>query len=146
MKVRTFTLFIFMLFSLVACVEAPPEEISTRSSEPLRCSEFRDTSCDMNWYIISNADSFPKNVELLINEKVIFNECSRDVNVSVSRTNFNVEIIIYKFANLSAGVPFSFTVNDLGDCYSDKTQYYNRSIQPYEIKEINSGAGLIIRI
>ena len=123
MKVRTLSLFIFMLLSLLSCVEAPPEEISTQSSEPLRCSEFRDTSCDMNWYILSNSDSFPKNVELLIDDKVIFNECSRDVNISVSRTNFNVEIIIYKFANLGTNVPFSFTVNNPGDCYSEKTQY-----------------------
>ncbi len=150
MKVRTLLLFIFMFLNFNSCMEAPLQEAGEgpldRSSEALKCSDFRDSSCDMNWYILSSADSFPRNLELLINDKVIFNECLRDINVAVTRTNFQVEVIIYKFANLKAGVPFSLTINDLGDCYSQKVQFYNRSVQPYELREVNSTSNLIIRI
>ncbi len=136
------------IFALsVACNPQGPQVDSVPDImiDPLRCQSAGE-GCDMKWNISKSNKDFPANLEILVNDKTIFNECDRDVNVSVNRTGGTIEISILHFFRLSGTEKFKLKLNDLKDCYSSKTDFYSSSVQSYEVKKINGDDEVFIKL
>ncbi len=130
---------IISAFIVSGCEKAnqvvPDPEIG-RSVDPLRCVE-GGVDCDMNWNITTSRHKFPDNIQLLINDKVIFDECERTGNVAVTRGDETVNVKIWKYVRLDGNQDFKFQVNDLQNCYDAKKVFYVKAIQDYTVVNVN---------
>ena len=138
MKYPLFLLFYIPLLFIQGCIGTTPPVENTdviRSIDPLSCQVNEDGSnCDMNWFVFKDPQDFPANIQVLVNDKKIFDECSRDGNVGVTRSLEKITIVLWNYIRLSGNEKFKLQINDLKDCYSGVSIFYLNNNQPYEVK------------
>jgi hypothetical protein len=143
------SLFLMSLFILVGCNQEQPTTEENQGTgitiDPLSCQTGGDR-CDMNWTIEKSRSKFPDNIEILVNDRRIFDECLREGNVGVTRRVDTVSMILWKFVRLDGTEDFKLQINDLKDCYSLKSEFYKSSVQKYEIKSINGDKQVFISL
>lgn len=142
MKKLGFFFLLVSLLTLVSCEQDDYPETENdnqgRFSDPLRC-ENGGEGCDMTWIITASRNQFPDNIEILINDVAIFDECKRKGNVYVDRTRETVvDVKLWKYIRLkNEAQEFSLQINNLGTCYTDKKVYYRQTLQKYDLTMIN---------
>jgi hypothetical protein len=149
MKNSHLFLFLLALVSLCSCQDTQDTinggEGTSITIDPLSCQTGGE-KCDMNWNIEKSRNKFPDNIEILINDKKIFDECLREGNVGITRGTDTVSIIIWKFLRLDGTQDFKFQINDLKDCYSTKSDFYSNLVQNYDVKTINGEKQVLISL
>ena len=139
MKRTGFLLVMLSLFLLVSCEQEEatgPKPQDGRTVDPLRCQNGGE-GCDMNWNITKTRHLFPDFIQLLINDKVIYDECERKGNVGITRNVDKVLMTIWDYNRLDGNQDFKMQINDLKDCYSTKEVFYKNAIQTYKVENVN---------
>jgi hypothetical protein len=138
MKYPLFLLLYIPLLFIQGCNGTTPPVENTdviRSIDPLSCQGTDEGSnCDMNWFLFKDPHDFPANIQVLVNDKKIFDECSRDGNVGVTRSLEKITIVLWNYIRLSGNEKFKLQINDSKDCYSGVSIFYLNYNQPYELK------------
>lgn len=124
---NTYILMLLMAFVLSAC-DAPDDELAKEGKVTDRIvnpiCDANSTGCDLNWIVTYKYEKFPKSIQILVNNKIIFTECG-DTNYTVARNqNTNlVEIYMWNYRRLAPGgkTEFIFTVRNI-DC-NDQTKF-----------------------
>lgn len=91
----------------------------------------------MTWQIEKSIKNFPQNIEIVINDSSVFNECSRDADVTVLRGERLVNITMNNFIRVNGLQTFKFQMNDLKDCNESKSEFYKSLYQTYELRNID---------
>jgi hypothetical protein len=134
-----FLLVMMSLFLLTACEEEEqtgPTETDNRTVNPLRCQDGGD-GCDMNWNITKSRNKFPEYIQILINDKVIHDECKATTRIAVTRNVDKVIMTIWDYIRLDGKQDFKFQINDLKNCFESKTVFYQSATQGYLIEDVN---------
>jgi len=127
----------FLCLSLLAgCEDQPLEEGMERGWNPLSCTFKSEGSCGTDWYISFTSDVIPTNLQILLNEKVVINECDPQSYWSSTSTSRVVEFKINDYANLNGEQTLDLRVFDMKDCYSSKKEIGFWSNQKYIIKNV----------
>lgn len=127
------------LFLMVSCQEdkqTGPKEGDGRTVDPLRCQN-GGNGCDMNWNITKSRNKFPDYIQLLVNDKVIYDECERKGNVGITRNVDKVLMTVWDYVRLDGTQYFKLQINDLKDCYAKKEMFYKDAIQDYKVESVN---------
>jgi hypothetical protein len=127
-----------ILFICASCEQPPVDEVANTEMtiDPLSCQD-GGTYCDMTWQIEKSIKNFPQNIEIVINDSTVFNECNRDSDVTVLRGERLVNITINNFIRLNGLQTFKFLMNDLKDCNESKSEFYKSLYQTYELRNID---------
>lgn len=116
-----YLLLLLMTLVLSGC-DAPDDQIAKEGNETDRitnmvCNE-NSTGCDMNWVVSYKYQNFPKTIQILVNNVVVFTECG-ETHYSVNRNQDTDMAVIYMF-NYRRLAPdnktkFSFEIKNV-DC------------------------------
>ena len=145
-----YLLILMMALVLVGC-EAPDEvaqqgQDTDSIKEPI-CNE-TSTNCDMDWVVTYPVENFPKIIQILVNNKVIFTECG-DLQYKVNRYSTTAEIMMWNYRRLSPDnkTKFSFEVKSVADCNDLKTAttFDLNNPQIYKLEEMGNTNRVIIR-
>ncbi len=141
-----FGFLLISLFSLVSCLEQDGEAVPNLDGNinPLACSNGPGDGCETTWKMTFPKESFPQNVGIYINDKVIFDECSRDPKIIISRNLDTVEVTIANYIDMTGTEKFKLALVDLTDCYTPKKDFYLNANQSYKLKEIGTQKYLFI--
>ncbi len=75
--------------------------------------------CDLNWVVTYKYEKFPKQIQILVNDKVIYTECG-DLKYTVNRNQNTdtVEIYLWNYHHLlpKGATAFSFEIKNVVDC------------------------------
>jgi hypothetical protein len=119
---------LLMSFVLSGC-EQPDDEVAKEGQQTNRivnpvCDE-TSTGCDMNWIVTYKYEKFPRTIQILVNNIVVFTECG-DLQYTVTRNqNANtVEIYMWNYRRLApqGKTDFIFTVRNIDNC-NDLTKF-----------------------
>ena len=149
MHMTPFLLLTLCLFALFGCnpaattVEAEGKPSIT--IDPLSC-QAGGVGCDMKWNIDKSRLGFPENIQILINDKKIYDECQQEGNVAVTRTSTAVNIILWNYVRVDGSQDFKFQINDQKDCYSTVEQLYLNAVQAYNVKFIDGQKQVFITL
>ncbi|MBA2403431.1 MAG: hypothetical protein H0V66_01560 [Bdellovibrionales bacterium] len=91
----------------------------------------------MNWNITKSRHMFPEYVQIVINDKVIHDECKQTVRVSITRNADKVLMVIWDYLRLNETQDFKFQINDLKNCYETKSDFYQNAVQKYDVVNVN---------
>ena len=148
MKLTSFLLLLLCLLNLSSCDPATPIEAQGRPSitiDPLGCQSGGE-GCDMKWNIDKARLGFPENIQILINDKKIYDECLREGNVAVTRTTTAVNIILWNYIRIDGTQDFKFQITDQKDCYSTVDQFYMNAVQAYDVKFVDGQKQVFITL
>lgn len=113
-------LLILVMALILSSCEAPVEEVAKEGEQTDRivntvCDE-NSAGCDMNWIVTYKYVNFPKTIQILVNNKVIWTECG-DLKYSVARNQNtdSVEIYMWNYRRLSPKnkTKFSFEIKSV---------------------------------
>ena len=143
-------LMLMMTLILTSC-EAPDEvpnqgQETDSIKEPI-CNE-SSTNCDMDWVVTYPIENFPKIIQILINNKVIYTECG-DTQFVVNRYATTAEIMMWNYRRLAADnkTKFTFEVKKVDDCndLTAATTFDLNNPQLYKLEEMGNTNRVIIR-
>ena len=135
----TYLLLLLMSFVLSGC-EAPDDVVEKEGKVTDRivdeiCDE-NSTGCDLNWVVTYKYENFPKTIQILVNNKVIWTECG-DLKYKVERSP-NADLVVIYMWNYRRLAPnnktkFSFEIRDV-NCGDLKSEFFDgRKIQSYTL-------------
>jgi len=140
MRKTCFLLVLMSLLFISGCKEDAPVESNPetgRTVDPLRCQNGGE-GCDMNWIITKSRNKFPAYIQLLVNDKIIADECQRTGNVAIMRDRDDaVYIKIWNYIRLDGTQDFKLQINDLKDCYEPVGMFYTDVVRDYKVNNVN---------
>ena len=126
-----------LLLGLVGgCKDEPMQEELNRGWNPLSCTD-KGMNCGVDWFISLKSDAVPQNLQILLNEKVVINECDPQSYWSVTSTSQIVEFKISDYANLNGEQTLDMRIFDMKDCIDRKKEIGFYANQKYAIKSVN---------
>lgn len=144
MKKLSYLAFFLFLSILAGCEDAPLEEGMERGWNPLRCTSKSSGDCGIDWYVSLKGDAIPQNLQVLLNEQVIIDECDPQPYWEASTTSQVVEFKIKDYANLSGEQTLDMRVFDMKDCSARKKEIGFWANQKYTVKNVGGEKRIII--
>lgn len=147
MKKVIFLLMIVSLFLLSGC-DAEDEKMPEVEGgwDPLSCATATKSSeaCGIDWFITFKISGFPDNIQILLNDTSIIDECDPQSNWSKLTSAQRIEFKITDFANLDGKQRINMRVYDRHDCFKTKTEMSNQVNQDYVILVVNGEKRILI--
>lgn len=128
--------FLIMLSLVTACKDEPLDEDIQRGWNPLSCTD-KSVNCGVDWFISLKSDAVPQNLQILLNEKSVINECDPQPYWTNTATSQVVEFKISDYANLSGEEALDMRVFDMKDCIERKKEIGFYADQKYTIKNVS---------
>lgn len=145
MKALKIFLLTFSLFAFFGCDWQDNAQGLTRTgtSTGLESCDANDPSCDMTWVLDFNPQGFPQNIELFVNDRLVFTECNRQANVTVTRNGNVAEVVISRFLHVTGTEKVRLKINNLGNCSEAKVGFYENGSQRYTLKMATDGSQFV---
>jgi hypothetical protein len=125
-----------LLVLLAGCNDEPLDEELQRGWNPLSCTD-KSVNCGVDWFISLKSDAVPQNLQILLNEKIVINECDPQSYWSSTSTSQVVEFKITDYANLTGEETLDMRIFDMKDCIDQKKEIAFYANQRYSIKNVS---------
>lgn len=131
-------IFVFLtLFILTSCEEPAVTPELEGTFDPLSCTK-SSAACGVDWLFSFQKGGFPINAQILINERIIIDECDPQSYWSINgETSKEIEFKIIDYVNVSGAETFSMRIFDRKDCAAAKVEHSYVTRQSYDVKNIN---------
>lgn len=146
MKMLNMMLFLG-LFLLVSCEEDQTPPIEAKD-EPI-CGQSLVCISKMNWNILlAKKSTFPKYIEVIVNNNVVLDECNPNPEYRVERGGSVVEVALWNYIPLKIdrSSKFNLKINDRGTCYEPRVDYYFKIGQDYKVDTIEEQRHVIVNL
>lgn len=137
-------LVILSIFLLVSCDDqdqVPPIE----GWSPSICANGSSSSCGVDWSISFKALNFPADVQIVINDVVVIDECDPKSNWSRNSYSDIVEFSIRDFANLDGTQTVNLAMYDMKECREAKVLKFIENGQNYEVANVGGQKKILIK-
>jgi hypothetical protein len=130
-------LLLLTLVLVSGCEDDAMDENLERGWNPITCTQKSSGRCGVDWFISLKSDAVPQNLQILLNDKIVINECDPQSYWSSSSTSQVVEFKIADYANLSGEETLDMRIFDMKDCYTPKKEIGFYADQKYTIKNVS---------
>ena len=121
------------LLALVSCDSQEPTP-GLETWNPSLCTGKSSSGCGVDWFITLKNQGLPENVQILLNDKIVIDECDPQAYWSSTPTAQTTEFKIRDYANLDGTQKLSLRVFDLKDCSLSKTEKTFEADQAYSVE------------
>ncbi len=126
-----------VLFLLISCEDGPLDQEMTRGWNPITCTQKSSEDCGVDWFISLKSDAVPQNLQVLLNNSVVIDECDPQSYWSSTQTSQLIEFKISDYSNLSGEETLDMRVFDMKDCSAAKKEIGFYADQKYVIKNVS---------
>jgi hypothetical protein len=98
------------------------------------CTGKSSSACGVDWFITFKNQGLPENIQILLNNKIIIDECDPQPYWSSTPTSQTTEFKIRDYANLDGTQKLSLRVFDMKDCFLSKTEKTFEADQAYSVE------------
>jgi hypothetical protein len=144
MKTIKYLIFTIIVSLLLSCEETPPAPQLERSLDPLRCTSTGSQDCGVDWFLQLKAFTFPSNIQVEINSKVVIDECDPQSYWSKNSSTRFVEFVLKDFPDLKGNEVIEFRLFDMKNCSELKKEILFSANQSYFIKNVGGRKAIFI--
>lgn len=144
MKKLGFFLMIVALLSLVGCDDMPEEAGQAEGWNPRLCTEKSSEGCGVDWFISIKGESIPKDLQIVLNDVVIIDECDPKSWWSMSSISDVREFKINDYIDMKGTETINMRIFDLKECKANKTEKGYYAGQNYTVKNVSGKKRIVI--
>jgi len=126
------------LVALVSCDSERPNAV-LETWNPSLCTGKSSSGCGVDWFITLKNQGLPENVQILLNDTIVIDECDPQAYWTSTPTAQTTEFKLRDYANLDGTQKLSLRVFDRKDCFLSKTEKTFEADQAYSVE---SSAGV----
>ena len=121
------------LLALVSCDSQEPTP-GLETWNPSLCTGKSSSGCGVDWFITLKNQGLPENVQILLNDKIVIDECDPQAYWTSTPTAQSTEFKLRDYANLDGTQKLSLRVFDMKDCSFSKTEKSFEADQAYSVE------------